>query len=496
MIDREVKQKLLGRLMSAAALIGALGLAGLEPSQAEDAQPRRNVFRRMAARLSGRTQAPRAIDSEIEQIQAQESELPAFERADDKERPFEEPGASQAPNFSDTPGPETQPAFERADDKETAPEEPASAWTLTNLFDDDAGNNVLKDNGWKLSGHSAWGYQNAPDGSFDGHGPFLSQQGWGQFNLNQQYLYIEKIANGKDGLDWGVRFDVMYGTQGFEGQSFGNIDAGHWDYLNGFDHGAYNWALPQLYGEVAYGDLSVKLGHFYTIVGYEVVPSTGNFFMSRQLTFFNSEPFNHTGALATYKANDKLTLLGGWVLGWDTGFYQYNQGNSFLGGATYAVDEKTTFVYSMAAGNFGWRGQGAINSMILSRQWTEKFATVAQFDVFNSNLVLADGTPADFNTSAGGFTPRDSVSFITYAFYDLNSKVKGGVRYEWYKPDGTSYNTFTFGLNYKPYSNVIIRPEARIMWAPGNQNIYTGAHGYSGQLFNQTVFGIDAIVTF
>jgi hypothetical protein len=34
------------------------------------------------------------------------------------------------------------------------------------------------------------------------------------------------------------------------------------------------------------------------------------------------------------------------------------------------------------------------------------------------------------------------------------------------------------------------------MWSPGNQLTYTGAHGYSDELFNQTVFGIDAIVIF
>jgi hypothetical protein len=70
---------------------------------------------------------------------------------------------------------------------------------------------------------------------------------------------------GKDGLGWGARFDAFYGVDGNEGQSFGNINPGHWDFQNGFDHGAYEWALPQLYGELAYQDLSVKVGHFYTI---------------------------------------------------------------------------------------------------------------------------------------------------------------------------------------------------------------------------------------
>ena len=67
-----------------------------------------------------------------------------------------------------------------------------------------------------------------------------------------------------------------------------------------FDNGIYGWAMPQAYGEVGYGDWSVKVGHFFTPVGYEVVPATGNFFYSHSLTLFNSEPFTHTGVLGTY----------------------------------------------------------------------------------------------------------------------------------------------------------------------------------------------------
>ena len=73
--------------------------------------------------------------------------------------------------------------------------------------------------------------------------------------------------------------------------------------------------------------------------------------------------------------------------------------------------------------------------------------------------------------------------------------MKAGGRYEWYKADGTSYNTLTGGVNIKPTANLLVRPEVRYMWAPGNDLIYSGS-GYTGELFNETVFGIDAIMTF
>lgn len=382
-------------------------------------------------------------------------------------------------------------------------------WTLMNLFDDGCGNNRLADKGWVIGGFSQWGYSNKPDGAFTGNSNLLNQHEWGNFNANQQYLYIGKTADGSKGFDWGFRSDIMYGVDGNEGQSFGNINPGKYDYLHGYggpgdpnSMGPYEWAFPQLYAEVAMGDLTVKGGHFYTIVGYEVVPSNGQFFFSRQLTFYNSEPFTHTGALATYKVNDKLSVSGGYVAGMDTGFYQYAGGNAFLGGFTYNLSDCTQIIYGVLAGDMGWRGDGAINSWILSQKWTEKFSTVHQIDVLNSNLAYSAGglprqgtIPADFNTAAGFGVPQNSVGFINYAFYDINAKLKAGTRFEYYTPDGQDYYTWTYGVNIKPIANLVVRPEVRHMWSPNHQS-YSGAGGSNFNLYNQTVFGIDAIVSF
>lgn len=367
-------------------------------------------------------------------------------------------------------------------------EETEEPWVITDVFTDECGDNCFTDNGWIMGGHMQWGYQNNPDGAFTGNGPFLSQKEWDRFNLNQQYFYLGKVADGSEGLDWGFRTDIFYGVDGNEGQSFGNINPGHYDYLNGWDHGIYEWAMPQLYGEVAMGDTSLKIGHFYTTLGYEVIPSTGNFFLSRQLTFYNSEPFTHTGAMLTQKFSDKLTAHACYTYGMDTGFYQFNQGNAFLGGFTYQIDDDTSFIYCMTGGNLGWRGDGAINSMILTRNWTDAISTVHQFDVLQTNL------GSNFNDPSS-FIAGDSIGFINYAFYNLTDTLKAGVRGEWYKADGVDYYTVTYGVNFFPNPNLRIRPEVRHMFSPNDDN-YFGAGGYDDQLFNQAVFGIDAILTF
>lgn len=49
--------------------------------------------------------------------------------------------------------------------------------------------------------------------------------------------------------------------------------------------------------------IDVKIGHFYTIIGYEVVTAPDNFFITKPYTMQYGEPFTHTGVLASYAFN-------------------------------------------------------------------------------------------------------------------------------------------------------------------------------------------------
>lgn len=366
-------------------------------------------------------------------------------------------------------------------------------WSMMELFPKDG---WFKKKRIVIGGWTEVGYQNKPDGAFTGNGPFLTEPNgtpangeWLRPNLNQQYLYVERVADGTTGTDWGFRADIMYGVDGNEGQSFGNTP-GRWDFLNGWDHGVYNWAMPQLYGQVALGEkLSIKVGHFYTPTGYEVVPPQGNFFFSRQIMWYNAEPFTHTGALANYKVNDKLTLVGGWVLGWDTGFDRLRGGSMALAGFAYNFSEKAVLTYFGAYGNFGWRGDGQLTGFIFSNKWTDKWTTVHQFDVLSTN------NPTTFRTDG---IANNSVGMENYVFYEITKKLFAGVRVEWWKADGTSYNTLTYGVNIKPSKNVLIRPEIRHLWAPGAP---AGApdtitRNISNVYGNSTVVGIDTVILY
>ncbi len=70
--------------------------------------------------------------------------------------------------------------------------------------------------------------------------------------------------------------------------------------------------------EVAYGDTSVKLGHFLpslVMKSFKRLANSSTAVSSRSIT---AEPFTHTGMLATHKVDENITLYGGYVMGWDS----------------------------------------------------------------------------------------------------------------------------------------------------------------------------------
>jgi hypothetical protein len=350
------------------------------------------------------------------------------------------------------------------------------------------------DDPWTLSGHfceeplitiggwTQWGYANRANDLFLSNAKQLSN--------HQSWLYAEKVAEtGTCCWDWGFRADLMYGLDADDTQAFGN-PPGTWDYLNGWDTGTavnpglYGWAMPQLYGEIARGDLSLQFGHFYTLVGYEVVTAPDNFFFSHAMTMYNSEPFTHTGALATFEYSDDITLYGGWTLGWDTGFTNFDQGNSWLGGVGYTINENASVTWISTAGNLGARGREAYTqSVVVDLTLTERLSYVFQTDYLQVDS-----------------TGEDNVGINQYLFYTVNDCISLGSRIEWWKADSItgyapfgstlpagggsfSYYEYTSGINIKPHPNLVLRPEMRFDWSPALN-------------YDETTFAVDAYFTF
>ena len=331
--------------------------------------------------------------------------------------------------------------------------------------------NILGFEAFTIGGWTQFGYTSQPtilsalnaDPRTDG-GSFNNIED--QVNLHQQWFYLAREADGSKGFDVGFRADVMYGVDGTDTQAFGNPD-GSWDFNNGFDHGIYSWALPQLYGEVAINDLSVIIGHFYTLVGYEVVTAPDNFFFSHALTMYNSEPFTHTGVLGTYSGFENLTLYGGWTLGWDTGFDNLNQGNSWIGGFGVNLTDSISVTYINTYGNFGARDGGAndsySHSIVADVQLTDNFNYVFQTDMVDHDDVFDTTDPNNVTLAQEG----NQIGINQYLFYTFNDILTFGTRMEWWKNGGLSHCAYTGGVNVKLLDNLIWRPEYRKDWVPG-----------------------------
>jgi hypothetical protein len=316
--------------------------------------------------------------------------------------------------------------------------------------------------GIEFGGWAQVGYHSGSTGLFNDNPDRL--------NLHQLWGYVEKVADGSCGMDFGFRADLMFGVDSEDTQAFGN-NSGRWDHENGWqtDNSGYGFALPQLYAEVASGDLSVIVGHFYTLLGYEVVTAPDNFFYSHAKTMYNSEAFTHTGALATYSASDDTSVYAGWTAGWDTGFDQFGNGSSFLGGVSTSVSDDATLTYITTAGDFGAIGEGYSHSIVLDVAVSDDLNYVFQSDYLDTN-----------NTAAAGAVASESYGINQYLFYTIDDTYSAGVRVEWWNIDGDDQFATTLGLNVKPMDNVVIRPEVR----------------FDDATADSTIFGIDAIMSF
>ena len=336
--------------------------------------------------------------------------------------------------------------------------------------------------GWSAGGWLQFGYHNRANSLFNSRPDELQ--------LHQAWLYAEKAVDGSCGLDIGGRIDYMYGTDSQDTQAFGTDPRG-WD--NDWDNGPdYGHAIPQLYMEAAYGDMSVKVGHFYTIIGWEVVTAPDNFFYSHAYTMYNSEPFTHTGALANYQVSDDLNVWAGYTLGWDSGFD--DNGDSFLGGFSAALTDSLTLTYATVAGRFGearFNGveQGYMHSIVADIALTDSVQYIIQSDLLDSE-------------NADGRTVRDTFGINQYLIKTINDCWAVGGRFEWWNNenfddtlsrtvDGDVY-ALTLGINHRPHANVIVRPEIRWDWDSGDDLVAGLEDGDDDQF----TFGVDTILTF
>lgn len=352
--------------------------------------------------------------------------------------------------------------------------------------------------GWLSAGYTGNGHGNWTG---NGNAPLLLNNVADAPVVNQLWFYAEKPLDMElNQFDWGFRFDYLFGTDASDFQAVG--DEG-WDF--GWNTSRdYGSAIPQLYAQMGYHDLSVFAGYGFGLLGFEAGQAVDTFFYSHNYAFGYGVPGTHSGVLAEYVVNDAVTLIGGWVTGWDSSFSNYLNASMFSGGVSFTLSDQTSLTYHTTDGYFGdgttrfgnKSNQGDLYShaLVLTHQFSDDVAYALE-NTFGSNTGL-------------GPNNNQWYSFTNYLFVDLNDQWTVGGRMEWFRDeDGQrvnvngagagSYYEATLGLNWKPCPNLRIRPEVRWDWFSGQGKPYDSRDGgKTGTATNQFTVGLNSVLVF
>ncbi|MFT4563992.1 MAG: hypothetical protein ACI915_005559 [Gammaproteobacteria bacterium] len=343
---------------------------------------------------------------------------------------------------------------------------------------------VLKANGIEFGGWLEIGASGNPhDPNDETNGPVTFNNDANEIEMNELYGFIERAAPTDGGFSLGFRADFLYGTDARFSPT-ANLD----DKLSSSDE--YKLVLPQAYAEIYIpvgNGLTAKVGHFYTIIGYEVVTAPDNFFFSHAYTMQYAEPFTHTGMLMSYEVNDNWSLSGGVVSGWDT-FMQ--EPANFLGGVSYSSDDgRTSVAVSLVTGDVddSDKHNRTMYSVVISHDLSEQLHYVFQHDFGTEDKSLS--------------TPQNSkwYGINQYLTYDVSEVLGAGLRVEWFRDEGGTRVTgindhffgITAGLNYAITPWMMLRPEVRYDWTTENSNPFD-----DGTDDDQFLVSADLIVTF
>ncbi len=400
--------------------------------------------------------------------------------------------------------------------------------------------------GWVAAGigGNAWG------SAFNG--PVVMNDRDGQGMLDQ--LYLTGLRSLDDTAGWGGRIDLLYGTdwwtavaRGLDARPFNEVDALGVPRWNSSRY--YGLAMPQAYVEYGREDVSLLVGHFYTVLGYEVVPAVGNFFASRTYVFEYATPTSHTGVLGSWRSEHGLTLVAGLMNGWDNfsdgmpvflnpDYPGASTNAAFIGEVTLASDDdRGLLAFSITSGNEYtpriddtgvYRG-----AMVGNLTMYTLYGLLEVTDRLTCVVEHANAWQfhADTGFANAGQLPglAQWYGVTSYTYLTLVDRLAAGLRVEWFRDNNGSrvfypirnavtaadpvaggfagnFWAITWGLNWVPRANWMVRPELRYDWftpdaygsgalpfgdisdAPGG--ITTG--NASGQLYG----GCDIVVQF
>src|SRR5260370_11395864 len=195
-----------------------------------------------------------------------------------------------------------------------------------------------------------------------------------EFGLNLAKLVFEKKAS--EGSRIGYRLDLAFGaaTDWVHSAEPGGVET--------YKH------IQQAYGSflapVGKGGLQIDVGKFVTWNGAEVIESKDNWNYSRSFLFAWAIPYYHAGVRATYNFNNKVSLTGALVNGWNN--VEDNNGGKTVGlSLTIKPNSKFTIVENYTGGP---AQNDSVSALVKGKFWRHLYDTALAYAITSKENVM------------------------------------------------------------------------------------------------------------
>jgi hypothetical protein len=327
-------------------------------------------------------------------------------------------------------------------------------------------------------------------------------------NIEKDVDVAGKLQKGS--FDYGFKFEFTYGRDAAYYHSDGLLDNNSKN-NNGPDDQMDLKNCNVSFGLPIGNGLTIEVGKFDGLLGYEVVDAPTNLLYSHSYQFAYGEMATQTGILANYylTADGNLQATAGCTRGWNQSTEDNNGAPDFIGQVAWKVTPKLTTTFNLSAGPqlsdsplyhacSYWE---TVPELVLNYQLSDQLLIGADIEYGYEAEPVGVGHTGQWYGVAG------------YGSYTLCKYVKLNARAEWYEDGhgytvGTSaltgrtfdYYEVTLGLGITPLpdtkflSTLTIRPEVRCDWA--DHAVYdNNLDGASGKYCEVTA-AIDAFITY
>lgn len=296
-----------------------------------------------------------------------------------------------------------------------------------------------------------------------------------RFSMAQLWIAKAPTANQRAGYKVKLNF-------GHAATMINAYEPSRTDALENFEEGFVSYLAPIGKG------LQFDVGKFVTQHGAEVIEAKDNWNYSRSLLFALAIPYYHTGVRATYTLNDKVSVMGAVVNGWND-FKDNNGGKTF--GAQIAL--KPVPAVSIVQNYMTGPEQAHDNG-----NWRQLSDTIVTYTV-NPALSLMANYDYGHDTIAGISDHWQGIA--GYAKFQANKWIALSPRFEVYgDPSGLTTGApqtlkeLTGTVEVKAIENLLCRVEYRTDFS--DQSVFTNRSGESKKSQTSIGFGVLYALSF